>query len=155
MTRYATDMRSYVKANDKKITALFKQAVKGVDKSCCDGMEKLLDAGVAYCLGAHDLKHHRHLEMGDSYGWLLLKDGREKRRRLFVEGGEARGNADRALDEVKGKITSGTSGYTGIVLAGMQPIHYFLVKFEFYAMRQGMNELTREDFQTYFQPIAV
>ena len=148
-------MQNQVKVNKKKIDTLFKKSLEGVNHSCVDGMTKLLEAGVKYCLGAHDQKHHRHLEMGDSYGWVLLKDGRELKRKLYAEGAEAQGNASTALNEVSKSNAVRTSGYTGIVLAGMHPITYFNVRFEFYAMRQGMKELSAEDFQTIFKPVRL
>ena len=148
-------MQNQVSVNKKKINALFKKAVVGVDKSCVDGMTQLLEAGVRYCLGAHDMRHHRHLEMGDSYGWVLLKDGKELKRKLYAEGAEAQGNASTALNEVSRGNAVATLGYTGIVLAGMHPITYFNVKFEFYAMRQGMRDLSAEDFKTIFKPIKL
>lgn len=148
-------MRSYVQSNAKKIDAMFKRAVKGVNQTCTAGMEELLEAGVQYCLDAHDAKHHRHLEMGDSYGWMLLKDGKEVKRKIYAEGAAAQGNASSALSEVRRGIYADTSGYIGIVLAGMKPITYFNVRFEFYAMRRGMNELTGEDFARIFKPVVL
>ena len=148
-------MKNYQKSNAKKINALFKKAIGGVNQSCTDGMIELLEAGVQYCFDAHDSRHHRHLEMGDSYGWLLLKDGREIRRKLFAEGAEAQGNANQALNEVKAKISTSNAGFMGIILAGMHPISYFNVKFEFYVMRRGMRDLTDVDFNRIFKPIQL
>lgn len=148
-------MQNQVTVNQKKIDALFKKSLDGINHSCVDAMVDLLEKGVKYCLGAHDQKHHRHLEMGDSYGWVLLKDGRELKRKLYAEGAEAQGNASTALNEVSKSNAVRTSGYTGIVLAGMHPITYFNVRFEFYAMRQGMKELSAEDFQTIFKPVKL
>lgn len=148
-------MQNQVTVNQKKIDALFKKSLDGVNHSCIDAMTDLLEKGVKYCLGSHDMKHHRHLEMGDSYGWVLLKDGNELKRKLYAEGAEAQGNASTALNEVSKSNAVKTSGYTGIVLAGMHPITYFNVRFEFYAMRQGMRILSGEDFQKIFKPVKL
>ena len=147
-------MRSYVNRNKRTINKAFRVMQKGVDATCREGMTDLLEKGVRYCLDAHDSQHQHHLETGDSYGWSLVRNGAELKRKIYAEGGDAIGNASSALDEVV-RHGSLPSGYVGIVLAGMHPVHYFAVRFEFYAMRKGMGQLSSEAFNKYFKPVVL
>lgn len=145
---------SYVNQNRRTIDKAFRIMRKDVDTTCRNGMIDLLELGVRYCLESHDSQHQHHLDTGDSYGWSLVKDGAEIKRKIYANGGSAIGNASSSLDEV---IRHGSlpSGYVGVILAGMHPVHYFAVRFEFYAMRRGMGELSAEDFNKYFKPVKI
>jgi len=142
-----------IDSNNRKIDDAFATAKRRMNESIRIGFTELLEAGVNYCLEAHDPFHQRHLETGDSYGWVLLYNGSEVSRSIYAKGREAKGNASKALDAVKGSCPS--HGWVGVVLAGMEPVNYFAVKHEFVFMRSGIQDLKAEDFDRIFKPMDV
>lgn len=143
----------YKEDNAKKIADAFARATVNIDATIKNAMIGLLDWGVTLCLQEHDTVHQKHLEVGDSYGWLLLHNGVEIQRELYYEDPSAEGNANEALDRAKGR--SSTSGWVGIVLAGLKPETYFNVLYEFIPMRAAIRDLKHEDFSKYFKPMKV
>ena len=143
----------YKESNQKKIEAAFTTATTRMNQNIMVGFTELLNAGVDYCLAEHDPQHQRHLETGDSYGWVLLYNGSEVNRRIYAEGRAAEGNASRALDKVKSSCPS--TGWVGVVLAGVKPATYFNVRYEFIPMRAGIRDLKAEDFDSIFTKMAI
>lgn len=142
----------YKKQNDAIINRLFKALPKAVDKSVGEAYEKLLDDGVQYCLDAH-ASGMMHLVSGDSYGWVLLHNGREVKRRIFAENGPSMGNATKELDRVRHHLPK--TGWAGVVLAGMEPASYFMLTAEFYYMRSGISKLSGRNFNKYFKQVVL
>lgn len=141
-----------IESNNQAIQRAFRKALANIDKVEQDGMIRLLEWGVEECFKAHkDYGYQRHLEMGDSYGWMLLHNGVEVRRKLFAEGAEAEGNANTSLDYVKAKLPQ--NGWVGVVLAGMNPPTYFSVAYEFKVMRTAIRDLKSQQFSNFFKPI--
>lgn len=141
----------YADANSKKIDMAFKKSVSNVNESIRRGMEGLLDDGAAFCLLNHDATHQRHLKTGDSYGWILIHDGTEINRKVISLGVEATSNANAALDKVRSGCPS--TGWVGIVLAGMLPENYFSIKYEAFVMRGTIGDLKHQNFNKYFKPL--
>ena len=84
--------------NSQVIKSAFSRLHTNAQNELYIGLQRLLDYGVKACLMAHDAKHQRHLESGDSYGWVILYNGVELKRELFVKGQPAIGNANAAID---------------------------------------------------------
>lgn len=143
----------YRESNRKAIENAFTVSRTRMNENITAGFVELLNAGVAYCLSEHDVQHQRHLETGDSYGWVLLYNGSEVGRRIYAEGRTAEGNAGRALDKVKSSCPA--TGWVGVVLAGVEPATYFNVKYEFIPMRAGISDLKAEDFDAIFTKMSV
>lgn len=143
----------YRQDNSRKILAAFTESRRRMDESVALGFKELLEAGVRYCLEEHNATHQRHLETGDSYGWMLLYNGSEIDRQIYAKGAKAEGNASRCLDNVKSACPS--TGWCGVVLAGVEPANYFNVRYEFIPMRNGIRDLKAEDFDRYFTPLDV
>ena len=143
---------SYESTNSRKIIEGFATAQRLMNEAIVVGFTELLEAGVRYCLEEHDAMHQRHLETGDSYGWVLLYNGSEISRSIYAKGMKAEGNASRALDTVKSKCPS--EGWAGVVLAGVEPATYFNVRYEFIPMRAGIKDLKAEDFDRIFKPMV-
>lgn len=140
-----------VATNNNKIDNVFARAIAKVQENLRIGMEMLLEDGVKYCLEAHDEKHQRHIEMGDSYGWALLYNGNEVSRKIYSGSGSVRAEASHALDIVLPTLPN--QGWCGIILASMKPATYFAVTKEFRYMREGRGRLTSENFDKYFNAI--
>lgn len=139
--------------NQKVINKCFKELRTRMKTSLQDGMEELLRKGVEYCLDAHDSSHQAHLEMGDSYAWLLQYNGKVVNQEISVQGGQGQGNATKQLAQIRTYLSG--LGWEGIVLAGMQPDNYFSWAYEFIPMREGMRDLKRVDFSKIFKPIHI
>lgn len=140
-----------LRGNEQAIRRAFKKALGNCNKVIDKGLIDLLEFGVQQCLKNHDIRHQMHLKTGDSYGWMLLHNGAEVRRKLFAEGAEAEGNANSSLDSVKARLPQ--VGWAGVVLAGVNPPKYFNVLYEFLPMRQAVKDLKAEDFNKYFKPV--
>lgn len=142
---------NYKASNKAKIISAFAKSYVNAHMAMQQGLERLLNLGVEYCLKNHDARHQRHLQVGDSYGWLLMHNGEEIKRRIYAEGAEAEGNASSSLDWVKGIMPQ--DGYVGIILAGVDPPEYFQVLYEFVPMRQAIKDIKAEDFNRYFKKL--
>ena len=143
----------YKEQNSKVIAQAFATATKRMNESIQIGFEELLEAGMEYCLNYHGNRHQHHLEMDDAYGWMLLYNGAEVRKRIYGHPGGEKSNASEALDKVKGSCPS--TGWCGVVLAGMEPINYFMVSKEFGIMRNSIRDIKAENFDEYFKPMTI
>lgn len=140
-------------SNDNKIIKAFAKAKAAVKASIKDTMIELLDLGVEYCLNAHDATHQMHLEIGDSYAWMLLYNGKKVDSKIYAQGAEPQGNATKALATVKRNVPQ--AGWVGIILAGLEPVTYFNLRYEFIPMRAGMQTLSAQDFDKYFNKVVI
>lgn len=141
----------YLEQNKKVIEEAFAKALFGMDERIKSGMEELLAMGVTFCLRNHDTVHSRHKFQKEGYGWILLHNGQEVSRWVANGMGES-GNANEALDRVKSRASS---GWTGYVLAGLEPATYFNVMYEFIPMREAIRDIAHYgDFENIFRPVS-
>lgn len=127
------------------------------------GLERLLTAGVEFCLDEHDENHQRHLETGDSYGWVSFYNGKEMNRQIWAKGRAAEGNASLCLDKMASLARP--VGFDGFVVAGMalsgesqqtpknSSTRYFRWTYEFIPMREAIADIKGLDFSQYFSRI--
>lgn len=149
--------------NETKIKSAFAKSIDNTNMAIRRGYESILSQGVRLCLDLHDEKHQRHLESGDSYGWVLCHNGQEVSRKLYTENKENIGNANAAIDFLVSANTQ--QGWRGIIVAGMfslmddsdshisDPGRYFLWRYEFIPVRAAIRDLTQDSFSKYFKPI--
>ena len=64
------------KANDQVILNAFARLKATQDEVIRAGMYGLLEDAVQIALAAHDEKHQSHIELGDTYGWMLVHNHR-------------------------------------------------------------------------------
>lgn len=140
-------------SNNNNITKAFRLAKTGVQESIKNAMIQLLDLGVDYCLNAHDSKHQMHLQLGDSYAWMLLHNGRKIDSKIYAQGADPVGNATKALATVRRLVPH--QGWVGIILAGVEPMTYFNLRYEFIPMRSGMTQLSSQNFDKFFNKVVV
>lgn len=136
-------------ANEKTIQDAFARLVKNKDEIIRAGMYGLLEDAVQTALAAHNEMHQMHIEIGDTYGWMLVHNG--KIEEIVVEANsENQGNASEMLRNQLSKLPK--KGWVGVVMAGMQPASYFSITYELGTLEYARN-VTLVNFFQYFKPI--
>lgn len=141
--------KTYEKQNAKAIKNGFARFLEAKESILRQGMYKLLEDAVQTALGLHDASHQSHIIMGDTYGWMLVVNGKIDKIEVQAKGGES-GNASAQLRTYVGKVPN--TGIVGVVMAGMQPANYFAIKYE-KGLLENTIQLTRQNFFQYFTKI--
>ena len=137
------------KANEKTIQNAFARLVKNKDEIIRAGMYGLLEDAVQTALAAHNEVHQAHIQIGDTYGWMLVHNG--KIEEIVVEANsDNQGNASEMLRKQLSKLPK--NGWVGVVMAGMQPASYFSITYELGTLEYAKN-VTLVNFFQYFKPI--
>jgi hypothetical protein len=137
------------RSNAKVIEEAFNRFLKSKDAILKNGMIKLLREAVEAALDLHDEAHQSHLTLGDTYGWMLVIDGRMEKMEVQARGDKV-GQAETMLRAYVGKVPS--SGIIGIVMAGMQPANFFSIKYEKGIFENTMR-ITKDNFDQYFKKL--
>jgi hypothetical protein len=111
------------------------------------GMYRLLERAVKAALEFHDEDHQSHIEMGDTYGWMLVVNGRIDKIEVNAEA-EKVGQASQMLRTYEGRVSN--TGYVGVVMAGMQPANFFTINYE-KGILESTIHITRSNFYQYFR----
>lgn len=135
--------------NETTIQNAFSRLAKAKDEVIRAGMYGLLEDGVKVALAAHNEKHQSHIEMGDTYGWVLVHNGQIEDL-VVVANSDNRGNATDQLEKKARSLPK--KGWIGVVMAGMQPASYFSVTYEIGTLEHAKN-VTLVNFFQYFKPI--
>ena len=137
------------KANDAAIQNAFVRLVTNKDLIVREGMCRVLEGAVHVALAAHDERHQKHLEIGDTYGWMLVHNGQVVDIEVMTNGDD-QGDAK---DQLLRKASSVPKrGWVGVVMAGMRPASYFAITYELGVLEHARN-VTIFDFANYFRPI--
>jgi hypothetical protein len=139
----------YERQNEKVIKAAFARLVKSKDMSIRMGMYRLLERAVKATLEFHDEDHQSHIEMGDTYGWMLVVNGRIDKIEVNAEA-EKVGQASQMLRTYEGKVPN--VGYVGVVMAGMQPANFFTINYEKRILESTI-QITKYNFNQFFRKI--
>lgn len=139
----------YERQNDKVIKAAFARLAKSKDMSIRMGMYRLLERAVKAALEFHDEDHQSHIEMGDTYGWMLVVNGRIDKIEVNAEA-EKVGQASQMLRTYEGKVPN--VGYVGVVMAGMQPANFFTINYEKRILESTI-QITKYNFNQFFRKI--
>ena len=135
--------------NSQTISRAFARLQETKDEVIRAGMYGLLEDAVQVALDAHDEKHLSHIELGDTYGWMLVHN-RQIEELVVVSNSNNRGNATRKLKARLKDLPS--KGWAGIVLAGLQPAKYFVVVYELGMLGFSM-KVTKDNFFKYFKAL--
>ena len=135
--------------NSQTISRAFARLQETKDEVIRAGMYGLLEDAVQVALDAHDEKHQSHIELGDTYGWMLVHN-RQIEELVVVSNSNNRGNATRKLKARLKDLPS--KGWAGIVLAGLQPAKYFVVVYELGMLGFSM-KVTKDNFFKYFKAL--
>ncbi len=115
---------------------------------CKEAMLRLLPAAVDEALRLHDAEHQRHIEMGDTYGWVLFYNGGVVEMDVKAKDSKLKGGAIGLLNSLK----AGHKGWVGMVVAGMQPMYYFAVDYEQQVLLYTQDDIIA-NFSKYFKPV--
>ena len=137
------------KANQQVIKNAFARLSLSKDEVIRAGMYGLLEDAVQIALEAHDEKHQSHIELGDTYGWMLVHNHKIEEIAV-VSTADNRGKATRQLRAKLKDLPS--KGWVGVVMAGMQPANYFSVRYEIGMLDFSM-QMTKQNFFQYFKAI--
>lgn len=139
----------YQRQNKQTIKNNFQHLRNMRDEVVRNGMYNLLEDAVQIALELHDENHQAHIEIGDTYGWVLIHNG--KIEDLMVVSTPQ--NEGRATEQLR-KKASGVSkrGWIGIVMAGLEPANYFSVTYESNLLYYTTLEI-KQNFLYYFTAI--
>lgn len=134
------------KRNDRVIENAFALMSAFKDETIRAGMYGLLEDAVQYALEIHDERHRSHIEIGDTYGWMLVHNHRIEEISV-VATADNRGKASKQLRSKLAKLPS--KGWVGVVMAGLRPANYFSVTYEVGIINKTA-QMTRQRFSQYF-----
>lgn len=137
------------KANQQVIKNAFARLRLTKDEVIRAGMYGLLEDAVQIALDAHDERHQSHIELGDTYGWMLVHN--HKIEEVAVV--STADNRGRATKQLRAKLKDLPSkGWVGVVMAGLEPANYFSVTYEM-GMLDFAVQMTEQNFFQYFKAI--
>lgn len=134
------------KANNDIIKNAFARLTKSKDELITAAMYGMLEEAVEIALSLHDERHPAHVEIGDTYGWMLVHNHRIQEI-VVVSTDVNRGNATDLLQDHLKSLPA--KGWVGVVMAGMDEPTYFSVRFETKVLEQTAR-ITKENFFQYF-----
>lgn len=137
------------KANQQIIKNAFARLKYTKDEVIRSGMYRILEDAVQYALYIHDEKHRSHIEIGDTYGWMLVRNHRIEEIAV-VATAENKGKATKQLRSKLAKLPS--KGWIGVVMAGLEPANYFSVTYELGILNKTA-QMTEQVFTQYFTEI--
>ena len=137
------------KANQQIIQKAFERLKSTKDEVIRAAMYGLLEDAVQIALDAHDEKHQSHIELGDTYGWMLVHNHRIEEIAV-VATADNRGQATKQLRAKLKDLPS--KGWVGVVMAGLEPANYFSVRYEM-GMLDFAIQMTEQNFFQYFKKI--
>ena len=141
--------KGYEKQNVKVIEKALERFLKNKRIILRNGMVNLLKDAVEVALSLHDDTHQSHLTLGDTYGWMLVMDGKMEKIEIQAKGDNV-GQAESMLRTYVGKVPG--EGIFGIVMAGMQPANFFSINYE-KSIFENTIRLTKGNFYQYFHKI--
>lgn len=136
-------------ANQQTIKNAFARLKSTKDEVIRAAMYGLLEDAVQIALDAHDEKHQSHIELGDTYGWMLVHNHRIEEIAV-VATADNRGQATKQLRAKLKDLPS--KGWVGVVMAGLEPANYFSVRYEM-GMLDFAIQMTEQNFFQYFKKI--
>lgn len=135
--------------NSNRIRKAFERILFRKDTEIENALRTVLDKAVPFALQAHDEFHQHHLDMGDTYGWMIAHDGEIIDMKTFsgrYEEGDIRYQLETCDIPQK--------GWVGVVMAGMQPSSYFAVDYEVSVLDDTI-EMTKPLFRSLFRTLRL
>lgn len=137
------------KRNEQTIKNAFARFRQAKDEVIRSGMYALLEDAVQVALEAHDEKHQSHIELGDTYGWMLLHNGRIEEIAVVATDN----NVGKATDKLRRQASKvSKNGWVGVVMAGMEPASFFTVIYEIGILDYTV-QVTKYNFFQYFKAL--
>lgn len=114
--------------NSKVIKDAFARLSQTKHDRMIEGLKGLLDDAVSFILEQHEVDGRRsHLETGDTYGWAVGYNGQLLDMKV-TQGPNP--SESFSVEESLSEMMIQTTGYVGIIMAGMDPAHWFVVDYE-------------------------
>ena len=135
--------------NNSVIEAAFARLAAEEEASVRDGLRTALDKAVRFALGIHNGWHRRHIESGDTYGWVMFHDGTAVQMAVNARGA-AIGDVTARLLRMEGRVRR--TGWVGVVMAGMNPPSFFSLDYEMDMMYDTV-AMTERTFAENFKPV--
>ena len=136
-------------ANKLTIKNAFARLIATKDEVIEAGMYAMLEDAVQIALKAHNEQHRNHIEIGDTYGWMLVHN--HQIREIAVV--STANNKGRATKQLRAKLKElPQKGWVGVVMAGLQPANYFSLEYE-EKMLTYSKRVTKINFSLYFKQI--
>ena len=135
--------------NKETINNAFARLVKTKNEVIEAGMYDVLENAVHVALAAHNEAHQKHIEIGDTYGWMLVHNHKIVEISV-VATDDNRGNATKQLRAKLRELPK--TGWIGVVMAGMQPASYFSVAYELGTLEHARTA-TLLNFKQFFKPL--
>lgn len=136
-------------ANQQTIKNAFARLKSTKDEVIRAAMYGLLEDAVQIALDAHDEKHQSHIELGDTYGWMLVHNHKIEEIAVVA----TVDNRGQATKQLRAKLKDLPSkGWVGVVMAGLEPANYFSVRYEM-GMLDFAIQMTEQNFFQYFKKI--
>lgn len=135
--------------NETAIKNGFARLTEIKDRTIRRGMFEVLENAVQVALDAHNESHQKHIEIGDTYGWMLVHNGAvEDMAVVSTEKNE--GTATEQLLAMASRVPK--KGWVGVVMAGLQPASYFSIVYEA-KMLEYAKQVTHFNFFQFFKKI--
>ena len=139
--------KDYIRKNNKTIKNAFKWLATSKHERMIEGLKGILNEAIILIFEQHEVDgHENHLETGDTYGWALGYNGQI----LDIEINSSGPSLDYSIQEELNVMIADTTGYTGIIMAGMSPAHWFVWKYEEQYQDMAKDMIAAEFFR-FFQ----
>lgn len=135
--------------NERKIMQAFERFKANSYERVLVVLKDLMQEAMEFALKTHDERHRNHLEMGDGYGWALWHRGTLVAYDIAAINSEISGDAFEKLMAISPYQHRGR--WFGVLLADMQPSHYFAVDYENDILNQTA-QMSSEKFRQFFKP---
>lgn len=143
-----------LKRNEKTINKAFTGFIHNKHQHLISGMRGLLQDAVLFALQLHKEEGlQSHLLTGDSYGWALGYNGKCIDLKVTIGDNYAENGAsvEETLIGLASHYSKGQN-YVGIVMAGMEPTHFYKVENEEKILYSTV-EMSVAEFDKYFKKI--
>lgn len=137
-----------VAQNNKTIDNAFARLLRNKDMTVQNGLAVLMDKAMEYALEAHNEDHANHIEIGDSYGWVVAFNGVVKD--IRVNSGRW-GQAD-AEEALRHEASVSGGGWVAILMAGMNPPVFYKTLYEVDILNETIR-MTKQNFNKYFYKV--
>lgn len=138
-----------MKANENIIEKAFARLESDKHNRMIEGLRGLLDDAILFIFEQHEVDGRtKHKETGDTYGWAIGYNGEIIDLKITNEGVNPSDHFS-VQDELNEMIGS-TKGYTGIIMAGMDPAHWFVMPYEV-EYQELAKDMIAAEFERFFR----
>lgn len=113
-----------------------------------EGLKGLLDDAVSFIFEQHEVDGRRsHLETGDTYGWAVGYNSQLLDMKI-TQGPNP--SESFSVEDFLKQMMAQTTGYVGVIMAGMDPEHWFKLPYEV-EYQNLTKEMIAAEYYRFFQ----